>query len=486
VEGSSEAGLAIGSVEVRSEVVPTGTVEAERKRIEERIEALEAEMRGLDRGILDLNFQKELLSALARSAIEPRRGEAQAIITAAELAQILDLAAGRLEGVARKVAEAEARQRQIGKEIEELRRQEQLLSPQQSYRSVVTVALEAERAGEARFAVRYTVGEAGWSPLYDARLDTGTKDRAPSLSLVSRAEVLQRTPESWDGVTLTLSTARVTGSTQAPELVAEALTPLPPVVAATELQDAARQETVMAPVPQLEADQLAGKRFATGEYRAREQEAEVQSAGFQALYAIAGRQTVGNAGEAKGVRIATRTLTAGLEAVAVPRLDANAYLTAKFTLEGEAPLLPGRVMLFRDGVFLGQGSLPLLAPGEEHAMGFGADDRVKVKRAEVVRKSGEVGIIATANVEERSFSTTVHNLHDRDIAVRLIDRMPFSTHEDVTVEELAAMTAPDERDVDKKRGVVAWTFTLAPGAEEVVNFGYRVSWPKEMTLPPIN
>jgi uncharacterized protein (TIGR02231 family) len=481
VEGFSATGLAIGSVDVRAEVVSSDDTEARRKEIEARIEALETEMGSLERAIADQNFQKELLSALGRIAINPRRGEGQAIITAGDLEQLLDVAAGRLKTMTDTVTAAEARQRAIAKEIEELRRQEQLLAPQQTYRTVLTIALTADAGGEARFAVRYGVEAAGWSPVYDARLDTGSSERAPAIALVSRAEVLQRSAETWPDVALTLSTARVTGATEAPELQPEPLAPRPPV-APMEMGAVRQKAAPMA--PGLQSEELSADQAMAGN-RAREDEAQVDVAGFQALYQIAGRQSVGNAGEAKGVRIATQDMNATLEAVSVPRLDTNTYLTARFTLAGEAPSLPGAVMIYRDGVFLGRGSLPLLNPGEEHALGFGLDDRVKVKRAETLRKSSQTGIISTDNVEERAYSTEIENLHARAIAVRLIDRMPFSTHEDIKVEMLAGMTGPDERNVEKKRGIMAWTRSLKAGAKETINFGYRVSWPKEMMLPPI-
>ncbi len=35
-------------------------------------------------------------------------------------------------------------------------------------------------------------------------------------------------------------------------------------------------------------------------------------------------------------------------------LDPTAYLEASFTLKGEAPLLPGEVLLARDGAFIGR------------------------------------------------------------------------------------------------------------------------------------
>jgi len=213
-----------------------------------------------------------------------------------------------------------------------------------------------------------------------------------------------------------------------------------------------------------------------------QRQAEVEIAGFQALYAIAGRVSVDNTGTAKKVRIATDDFAARLSALAVPKLDPNAYLTAAFTLEGETPLLPGPVMLYRDGVFMGQGGLPLLSPGEEAKLGFGADDLVKVRRVEVKRMTGEEGLITAANVDIRAYDITVTNLHSFALPVTVLDRMPYSTLEDITVETLPGMTPATHADFEKKRGVLAWDFELAPKAEKVLKHGFKITWPKSMTV----
>ena len=60
--------------------------------------------------------------------------------------------------------------------------------------------------------------DARWVPLYDARLDTGAKDRKASLELVRRAEIVQRTGEDWANVALAVSTARTARGGSAPNL----------------------------------------------------------------------------------------------------------------------------------------------------------------------------------------------------------------------------------------------------------------------------
>ena len=66
--------------------------------------------------------------------------------------------------------------------------------------------------------VTYAVRGARWTPVYDARLDTGGKDRKPSLELIRRAEIVQTTGEDWADVALAVSTVRTAHGGSAPDL----------------------------------------------------------------------------------------------------------------------------------------------------------------------------------------------------------------------------------------------------------------------------
>jgi hypothetical protein len=70
----------------------------------------------------------------------------------------------------------------------------------------------------------------------------------------------------------------------------------------------------------------------------------------------------------------------------------------------------------------------------------------------------------------------VKNLHERGIPLTVLDQIPVSQNADIKV-ELTGKTAPARRDVDDKRGVLAWDMTLAPDEERIIEFGYRTTWP---------
>jgi uncharacterized protein (TIGR02231 family) len=485
VEGTAEAQVEIGSVDSKSVQVPAPDTGAAHRRIELEIEALQDERSRLDQAIGDAEYQKSLMQQLTAGAIpQPvKEGETRPF-GAPEIAGLLDLVGGKLQALSKTVFDSRLRQRQIDKRITELLAEMERLAPRLETDMTVSVHLAAPAAATGTFRLKYRIANAGWRPIYDARLSSPAKDTAAKIELVRRAEVMQSTTENWTDVALTLSTARPLGATAAPVLEPLHIPVYYDELARQKSVGAASDQELRSDVPQ-SAPVLSEESAMEKDGRkaqVAQREADVEIAGFQALYDIPGRVSIDNTGTAKKVRIATDAIDAKLSALTVPKLDPNAYLTAAFTLDGETPLLPGTVMLYRDGVFMGQGYLPLLSPGEESKLGFGADDLIKVKRVEVKRKTGEEGLITTSSIDERAFDIAVRNLHDFALPVTVVDRMPFSTVDDVTVEALPGMTPATHRDFEKKRGVLAWDFTLEPKAEQVIKHGYKIAWPKDMNV----
>ena len=481
VEGASQDAIEIASVDSKTvHVTDTAANADERKRIEGEIEGLHDERAALDQAIADATYQRQLLQELAAKPFAVKsNGDNILQISSSELGSMFDLVAARIAGLSKTVLEANVRKRQIDKDVVTLQNALSELAPKQRVKTVVTVHLSSPAAATGEFRIRYKIADAGWQPYYEARLDSTAPGDEANLMLVRRAEVTQHTTEKWDDVKLTLSTARPTGSTAAPEL-------LPEIISIVEDRRERELDSVGLNQPRSAEesiyDKIAKAEKTDANFEARLQEAEAVMAGFQALYAIQGRVSIDNAGTAKKVRIASGELAADLAVQVVPKLDPHAYLTANFTLDGEAPLLRGKVLLFRDGVYMGNGVLPTLSPGEDHMLGFGIDDLVKVKRIEVKRQTSETGLISTSTVEERSWDITLENLHDRAMPVTIFDQLPYSTHEDIEVELLPGSTRPTERDVDRKRGVLAWSYDAEPNKEIAISFGYRITRPEEAAV----
>ena len=485
VDGAGNAGLEITSVDSKMIELSSLDIDAKRKVINEQIETLMDERAGLDQTVLDAQAQQRLLMSLADKQLQPgSTTETVKTVDATALGNLVDLVGARLTTISKSIHDAQLRQRAIDKVVADLNIQAESLAPNEAAHMQVSVHVAALAAMTGSVKVSYRIGGAGWQPFYDAKLGLPAKGEKAKLEIIRRAEVMQNTGEVWDNVAMTLSTARPTGSTAAPDLgedpiqvaMAEALgrvdmpAPAAPMVADDKLKS------------EMDSGRLAQNGLKKSDVMAIQRQAVIEMAGFNANYVIQGRVSVDNTGTAKKVRIATDQFEAALQAITVPRLDPNAYLTAAFTMKGDAPYLPGVVNLFRDGMFMGQGALPQLSAGEDAKLGFGADDLIKVKRAEVKRNSGTEGIITSSNVQELAWDMSITNLHDVMIPVTVIDRKPFSTQSEITVETLGGMTEPSVTDLNKKRGVLAWNFDLEPKAEKAIKTGYKVTSPKAANI----
>ena len=353
----------------------------------------------------------------------------------------------------------------------------------------VTVGVVSHGGGPAKLRLVYRTDAGFWRPAYAARLDTGDKTRKPALELQSRAVVTQRSGEDWKDAALTVSTLRARRSASAPEVVPErvAFVETPPIALAAPAP-AARPQIAMQRSRGDPGYGVGGAQDGIVEYAAKkalsatEAVAEVEPSGYAATFKIAGPAGVPGDGTPKTFLLSTRHVEPKLAIRAAPALDPQAYLEARLVNEDEAPLLPGQMSVERDGVLVGAQQIALLAPGDARDFGFGVDDKLKITRAPVKRKENEPTWFGQTKTETREFKTVVKNLHDFAMHATIVDRAPFSENTAITVETLPQTTPPTEKQPEDKRGVLAWSFALAPGETKEILLAYRIKWPAEREI----
>lgn len=214
--------------------------------------------------------------------------------------------------------------------------------------------------------------------------------------------------------------------------------------------------------------------------RADEQQAVAEIGDFQATFKIPGRVSLGAVEGAKSLRIASINVPADLAVRAAPVMDPTAFLEASFKQADDAALLPGKVAIYRDGVFVGRGKISAPAKDDIVRLGFGADDKVRIERAVLKRNEGSAGLlVTTSKTDERAFKTTVRNGHDFPIRVAIEDQLPISENEDIVVEMLPSSTPPTASSIRDRRGVQEWSFDAKPGEIRDINFAWRIRWPKD-------
>lgn len=487
VEGKVTGKLEIGSVDARRLMVPRAVeASAERRRLEEEIEKLHDSRAVVEGQQQAAETQKALINNLAQLPTRPsgtQGGVAEG--QGEDWSRILALIGAGMADVSRTALEAHVKLREIDRQIDDLKGKLQALPPARTAQTELKIHVSADAPLDGDIIVHYQVPNASWKPLYDARLSTGGKASPPRLELTRRASISQRTGEAWSDVALSLSTTQPQSAASAPALAPLIVDyeperkPIRPMAAPAPTRERAARESdarvgglaaaapqAAPPPPLLDAE---------------EQKATVTVAPFEAIFGVPGRVTIEATGEAKRVQLQSDTVEPVLAARTVPKIDTKAYLYAKLKLPQGTPLLPGAVSLFRDGTFVGTGELPLLSPGEEHDLGFGADDQVRVRYAIADEKRGETGLITSSRTDQRNYRITVRNMHERPIELSVLDQIPVSQNQEIKV-ELAGPTAPTKQDVDDKRGLLSFDGKLEPDQERVIEFGYRVVWPAAKSI----
>ena len=346
----------------------------------------------------------------------------------------------------------------------------------------VTVPVEAKTATVLKLRLSYQLPSVSWRPIYDARLDTASN----KVALTQFGEVRQATGEDWNDVALTLSTAQPARGAEPPPL-ATAWVSLYDYAQYNMRRNmaAARNKAAAMELSAIEDSSSAIDNVApasvlpSAPVEAQFQNASIDTGGYVSEYKIPGAVTVTADNTTRKLMIGGLESSSTLLAQLRPAVSVSAYLIARTTLGGEAPLLPGSASLFRDGVFIGSANLPLLRPGEETNLSFGIDDQVVAKRQILADSRGSSGLIAKDTTLERKSVTTIQNLHRFAVKTEVLETLPVSQNEKIKIEVLGDATTPGYvKDADNVTGLAKWSLDLPAGGKSEIKVGWRISWPE--------
>ncbi len=354
----------------------------------------------------------------------------------------------------------EREKRELERELEARKRElEQLRTGARATKELV-LDLEAEKATTVFIELRHFVEQAGWTPLYEARL----RSRKGEVTLERRARTWQKTGEDWRGVSLRLTTARPRSTVTPPRLD-------PWFIDILEIAPLARKQALTPPG----AEPTFALSAADGAVTRSVEE-------FHTTFSVSRPVDLLADGSQRVVTLTRDKLPAELLVEATPKLDPAPYLTARFTYKDADPLLPGPVRLVRDGAYVGEAQLGLVVAGQEIRLGFGRDDKVEITHRMATDFKSEEGIVGSYRRIERRWIIGVRNRHKRAIPIVVYDQLPTPRDERITVELLGDSTPPTERDVDGKPGVLAWRYEYQPGEQREIRFGFAVIFPKDLQI----
>jgi uncharacterized protein (TIGR02231 family) len=437
--------------------------EARRAVAAELVELADAEAVETQRAEFLATLAQRAGSTYARTVAAGESDPAAVAAFADSIAEQLASGQARRRDLTRRAAEARDRQAALD------RRLAQLSGKRGPDQLVAAVSLQVSAAEGVELELSYVVNGAGWEPTYDVRL---ADER---LTVTWFGLVTQHTGEDWPECELVLSTARPATTTTVPELdpwYLDRIRPLP-VARAVAASRSREMRAPMAPAAAAPGGTAAyaGDAGLDVELAMVEESTGVVEQGVAAAtYRPEHPVAVPADGTAHRATVAVLELAAELDYVTAPVESPDAHLRATAVNTSAHTLLPGRASVFHDADFVGSTLLETWAPGEEVELALGLDDRIRVER-KLTRRTATKAALSSTRRREVEYRTTVANHTPRPAKVTVLDQIPVSRDEGITVRAFKVDPNPaDHTDL----GVLSWKLELAPGETKEVNMSLRV------------
>jgi uncharacterized protein (TIGR02231 family) len=483
-KGSSPAGLAAAQARLVSVQVQrtyySETPAEDVHGLEVQVENTRDRQAGLQAQEVQIQEQRQTVKTLAEHTDKFALALAAGELSVEQELDILDGLRKRAADLDVEMLALAGEKRQLERELKMLENQLAQLKgarPRQGYRATATV--EVQEGGQLDLEFTYVVSAAGWQPLYDLRLlEPGPPNQGSAqLEVGYLAQVTQQTGESWEKVSLTLSTARPALAGTLPELEPFYLRPAPPVVPALPPSAQPRQFAAAAVRPQMNAKMDLTPSPAMAAPMA-EAVAQVESSGMAVTYQAAGSATIPPDGQPHRVTVARFPLEPGLDYVTAPGQVQAVYRRARLPNTSPYTLLPGPANLFVADEFIGATSLELIAPQGEIELYLGVDDRVKVER-ELKRREVDKTLIGGKRRVHYAYEIKLENLLGTPASLLLHDQIPVSRHEEIKIRLDTATPKPTRQ---TELNLLDWELTLPPKEKLVVRYDYTIEHPATMKV----
>ena len=456
------AGVQLGDIEV-VRINEANFVSEPERELRRRIEEVGDQQAVLTDEVATAQNQLKLLDSLAS---DPAGSSNKAGVDATNLAAVLGTMATGESAARKRVREANLQLRVVARQKQQLEADLAKVATHSRRSTEVRAAVLASAAVTAGAAVSYTVPDASWGWIYQARLDTTKKQ----LVLDRQGSVSQGSGEDWKNVELTLTTALPAGDLRTPalgSLFVDLRAPEPPVAMRTYAVAAA-----VAPAPQ-SADGLQ-EVTVTG---ARRQTAAVAATDYVADYHVPSRVSVLADRQSRLFPIGENAFAVDLVARVVPSAGHEAHLEATFKYSEALPIEAGQLELYRDSAYVGEADTPAFLPGADVRMPFGVDERMRVTIRDEAGQTGQKGLLNRQTVKETRRRIDITNYHPTVIAVEVLDRIPISKNEDIHVDILKGATDPTVKDLDGNAGVWLWKLEPAPQQTVTIHQAYSIQYP---------
>lgn len=413
-------------------------------------------------------FQQEESMLIKNQSI----GGNNVLLKAIDLKEAMDFQRTRMTEVKTKQLDINQRLENYNKDITKINQQlAELNNIHTKASGEIVININAIEATTSKIHLTYVVNNAGWYPSYDLRVT----DISNPINLNYKANVYQTSGEDWTNVNLTLSSGNPNESGSKPILNRWNLMTNSPlslnevvVVGYGIRRDESENEDKQ------EAPRIRGKSLRSKALAPKVMVADAQTT-FQ--FIIEQPYNIPSDGKQHTVNVQERTINALYEYYCVPKLDKDAFLTARITGWEEMNLLSGEANLYYEGTYLGKALLDTHNTSDTLDISLGRDKNIvvnRLKEKEFSRKQ----VFGNNKTDERRWEISIRNKKSQPINIVVEDQYPTSTDKDIVVERGEAKEAT----LDEATNKLTWRLKIDPAKEKKIGFSYSVKYPKSSTV----
>ncbi len=329
-------------------------------------------------------------------------------------------------------------------------------------------------------------------PLRLTYLASGVKSRVsynvrtdPSLaqaSLEFEVEVEQQTGEDWRDVAFAFSTHPIVDPTAPPALAPGIIEPASPEGSSFSLRQPVEEGVLLSGRASLARLVGQGGRVVS--------RGSLGSPPF-ALYRFGEPATIpSGADQGQRLRLNTFSVRPEFRYVAVPVISNSAFLRGTIENSSRIHWLPGPVAVFLGSEYVGETTMPYVAPGSRVEIFFGTDHRVAAQRTQVSNRTRSTGLLGDGRETIVEYRIRITNSTGRAMPIEVWDRSPLSRDDRITVSTTGfspGLSRDEEfRLRQRPEGLLRWDVDLpASGRESAVSYTLVVAHKAGVEVPEI-
>lgn len=345
----------------------------------------------------------------------------------------------------------------LNKEINEY---ELSKKPVQNYQIIAILSSESDN--NINMELNVFTPHAGWTPNYEIKV----KDVESPVTLAYKSLVWQNTGKDWNEVKLTLSTRNPNMSSIMPILTPWYLRLLQHKIT----YDSEDQSSPLSPTS---ANSVRSNRAKDAAMVVDGVEVgTVDNKYLTVEFSPNNKYSIKSDNRKQSITLNNVEIAAAYEYFCVPKLDPDAFLTAKISDWGKLNLLPGEAYIYFENTYIGKSVINPQSVNDSLTISLGRDKSIVLKR-ETIKELTETKFFSSNVVKQYAYLISAKNNRKTDINITIQDQFPVSTHEKIEVELLESSDAK----IDKEMGFLKWQLKIPAGKSVEKKFAYKIDTP---------